>query len=113
MGHASSSYLLQVSEFNGTYKNKYKPGGRGIKYTKWMTIDGRMQLVDAKAMWLDYYSKKDPAKITRYRVRFKGKTVISHQGRVYEQCSNTYSNGDPCETWMRYVETLAGCEELV
>lgn len=110
MGHASSTYLLQVSEFNGTYKNKFKSGGRGIKYTKWMTIDGRMQLADAKALWLEKHAAKDPAKITRYRVRFKGQTVISHQGRVYEM----YTGGlGDTEKWMKYVDTLPGCEDLI
>ncbi len=106
MGHASSSYLLQVSEFNGTYNNCYKPGGRGIKYTKWMTIDGRMQLADAKALWLEKHAQKDPAKITRYRVRFKGQTVINHQGRVYQ--AEMALGGH--QIHMRYVETLPGME---
>jgi|SRR5271166_1928422 len=109
MGHASSSYLLQVSEFNGTYKNKFKSGGRGIKYTKWVTVDGRMSLADAKELWLSHLLKHDPAKITRYRVRFKGQTVISHQGRVYEK----YTNADATQSWMTFVETLPGCEDLI
>jgi hypothetical protein len=109
MGHASSSYLLQVSEFSGTYKNPFKPGGHGIKYTKWVTIDGSMILVDAKVKWLDYHSKKDPAKVTRYRVRFMGKTVISHQGRVYK--AELALGGR--QTHMRYIETLPGCEALI
>jgi hypothetical protein len=113
MGHASSSYLLQVSEFSGTYKNPFKPGGRGIKYTKWVTIDGSMILVDAKVKWLDYHSKKDPAKVTRYRVRFKGQTVITHQGRVYQQRSDKSRDGSVTASWMEYVETLPGCEELI
>jgi hypothetical protein len=58
----------------------------------------------------NYHLKADPAKVTRYRVRFKGQTVISHQGRVYEM----YTGGlGGKEKWMRYIETLEGCEELV
>jgi hypothetical protein len=92
MGHASSSYWLQVSEFAGTYDNPYKPGGRGIKYTKWKTIDGRWAgiggIKEAKVMWLEHYRQRDLAKITKLRVRYRGKTVIDHQGHVYEQRKN-------------------------
>jgi hypothetical protein len=85
MGHASSSYWLQISEYAGTYSNPYKRGGKGRKFTKWKTVDGRTYLHDAKKMWLEYYQQKDPAKLTKFRVRYKGQTVITHQGRVYEQ----------------------------
>ena len=108
MGHASSSYLIQVSEFGGTYSNPYKQGGKGIKYTPWKTIDGRSllnagaNLSEVKKAWLEYNSKKDPAKITRYRVTYKGKTIIDHQGRVYEE----YTQPGTGDTWMRFVEEL-------
>ena len=105
MGHASSTFLLQVSEFDRLYKNPYKQGGRGIKYTKWKTIDGRMFLKDAKEMWLEYFRQKDPAKLTKYRVRYKGQTVISNEGRVYERVTAPGTNGKG-EGWMRFVEEL-------
>jgi hypothetical protein len=111
MGHASSTYLLQVSEFNGTYKNPFKSGGRGIKYTKWRTVGGMASgaaMHEVKKMWLDAFASIDPAKIMRYRVRYKGQTIISHQGRVYKQY--TPEIGKP---WMTFVETLPGCEELI
>jgi hypothetical protein len=112
MGHASSTYLLQVSEFGGTYKNPFKSGGRGIKYTKWQTIDGRPSgatMDSVKQMWKAYHDGRDPAKITRYRVRYKGQTVISHQGRVYQ--AEMALGGR--QIHMRYVETIKGCEELI
>jgi hypothetical protein len=108
MGHASSTYLLQVSEFNGTYKNRFKAGGRGIKYTKWQTIGGRpsgASMDEVKAMWKEAFDAKDPAKITRYRVQFKGQTIITHQGRVYA--------ADLAFGGRRYVGTIEGCEELI
>jgi len=106
MGHASSTFLLQVSGFNGTYDNPYKRGGRGVRYTKWKTVDGRMFLIDAKKMWLEYNSGKDPATVLRYRVRYKGQTVIDHQGRVYERVTAPGTNGRG-EGWMRFVGELA------
>jgi hypothetical protein len=102
MGHASSSYLLQVSEYAGTYSNPFKPNGKGMRFTKWKTVDGRSEgiggIKGAKEMWLEHFRQRDPAKLTKFRVQYRGKTVISHQGRVYEQ------RGDG----MYFVEDLLG-----
>jgi hypothetical protein len=107
MGHASSSYLIQESHFNGFYHNPFKHRQQGLKFTKWITVDGRLNLVDAKAAWLEAHAGRDQKQVQRFRVTFKGKTVIDPRGRVYEQKSD--SGG---YKWMAYVETLPGCEEL-
>ena len=107
MGHASSSYLMQESHFNGFYYNPFKHQQRGLKYTKWITVDGRLSLADAKTMWLEAHAGRNEKQVQSYRVTFKGKTVIDPRGRVYEQKQD--SDGGK---WMGYVETLPGCEEL-
>jgi hypothetical protein len=30
-------FLLQTSKNDGTYRNPYKPGGYGIRYSPWVT----------------------------------------------------------------------------
>ena len=103
MGHVRHSFLIQHSEFNGTYKNPFKFRGRGIKYTKWRTIDMRSFLGDAKVRFLELMKERDPAKIQRYRVRYKNQTVITPAGRVYERLSLD-------SKYLKYVETLPGME---
>lgn len=110
MGHATSTYLLQTSQFSGTYRNPFKSGGRGVKYTKWITVGGRpsgASFDEVKAMFLEAHNGRDQKQLQRYRVTFKGKSVIDPRGRVYEVKQD--SDGTK---WMGYVETLPGCEEL-
>lgn len=86
MGQAVSNFLLQVSEFAGTYSNPFKRGGKGVKFTKWRTI-GTIAPHDVKAaknLWKDSYNQRDSAKLERFRVTYKGKTLINPEGRVYE-----------------------------
>jgi hypothetical protein len=113
MGHATSSYLLQTSQYGGTYRNPFKQGGKGVKYTKWVTVNGRPSgatMDEVKAMWQEAYAKRNESQLQRFRVTFKGKTVIDQRGRVYEKYTQPGEGG---ETWMRYVETLPGMEDAV
>jgi hypothetical protein len=103
MGHIPSLYLIQSCEFDRFYSNPMKRGGRGLKFTKWRTIDMRNTLPEAKAMWKEYFTQQDPAKVTKFRVRFKNKTVINPEGRVYEE----YTQPGTGDKWMRFVEDLA------
>jgi hypothetical protein len=106
MGHASSSFLLQQQEFDRTYSNPYKQGGKGIKYTKWRTVSGFSHisggLEAAKKWWKESYEQRDPAKLTRFRVQYKGKTVINPEGRVYQ--AELALGGR--QIHMRFVEAL-------
>jgi hypothetical protein len=101
MGHASSSWWLQSSEYNGTYRNKFKRGGRGVRWTPWKTVDGRCEVTGgmdgAKKMWLEAHQQRDPAKLTRFRVRYKGKVVVNEDGNVYAIEEGRY---------LRFVESL-------
>lgn len=111
MGHASASYLLQESHFGGFYRNPFKHQQRGIKYTKWNTSSGRpsgASMDEVKAMWLEAHAGRDQKQIQRYRVTFKGKTVIDPRGRVYEQKQDSEGT-----KWMAFVETLPGCDDLI
>jgi len=88
MGHIPSLYLIQISEYAGTYKNPFKLGGRGVKWSKWKTIDMRNFLDEAKTSWKAYNAAKQPTQ--RYRVLYQRKTVINPEGRVYEKRADGY-----------------------
>lgn len=110
MGKATSNYLLQESHFDGFYYNRYKFQGKGLKFTKWVTVGGRpsgASDADVKAMFLEAHNARDTKKVQRYRVTFKGKAVISPRGRCYDIVIINDSKPE-----LRYKETLPGCEEL-
>ena len=90
-------FLLQSSYCDGTYRNPFKRGGVGYRFSKWKTVDAFNTFEEAKAAFLNFKLNG----MTRRRVSVGGKIVINPEGRVYEIVEEpviTYSSGDTGRT---------------
>jgi hypothetical protein len=103
-----ANYLIQTNHFVGYYKNPFKPQGRGLKFSKWVTVDAASDMGHAKAQFLDLYAKRDQTKLEHVRCTYLGKVVINQSGRVYEPKQDADGT-----KWMGYVETLPGMEDVI
>lgn len=73
-------FLLQSSYCDGTYRNPFKRGGVGMRFSKWRTVDAFNSFEEAKEAFLNFKLNG----MTRRRVSVGGKVVINPEGRVYE-----------------------------
>jgi hypothetical protein len=79
--HNGAKFLLQTSHCEGTYNNRYKRGGQGLRYSKWKTVSKHATLEEAKQAWTNF--KLDGMK--RRRVTQAAKVLVNELGRIYER----------------------------
>lgn len=100
-------FLIQTHKFSGYYKNPFKMGGKGIKFTPWKTVAAVGNQQEAETMWEGLQAGRNVGQLEHFRVMYKGAVVVNHRGCVYEQIAT-----DGKQTWGRFVKKLQGAEEL-
>lgn len=100
-------FLLQQHQFGGYYRNRFKPNGKGVKFTQWTTVRTADDQRQAELLWEEFQSRRNAGQLEHYRVIYKGKVVVSDRGNVYEQVAT-----DGKQTWGRFVKKLEGAEQL-
>jgi hypothetical protein len=91
--------------FGGYYINRFKQGGRGVKFTKWTTVRSADDQRQAELLWEEFNLRRNKGLLERYRVTYKGKVVVNDRGSVYETVK------DDSAVWV-FVKKLEGAEEL-
>jgi len=99
-------FLLQESHYAGTYSNPFKYQGKGVKYSKWVTVRAAIDQRQAELLWQEFQERRDQKQLQRYRVVFGGKVIVNPRGSVY--ASELALGGQV--THMRFVKKLPGGE---
>ncbi len=101
-------YLLQVHQFAGHYRNKFKPNGQGNRFTKWVTVRDADDRRQAELLWEEFNARRNKGLLEHHRVTYRGKVVVNERGSVYDLVKDAYTG-----TLGRYfVKKLEGAEEL-
>lgn len=98
-----AKFLLQTSTNAGTYRNPFKSGGYGIRYSPWKTE----QKLDTMEQAKDAFRNFNQSGLKRRRIVQDGRVMINAEGRVFE--IDEYWADSACTHKMkglRYVETI-------
>ena len=100
-----AKFLLQSSACAGTYRNPFKEGGTGLRFTPWRTVGKHNTLEEAKQAWLTFNASVG---MRRRRIVHKSKVLVNDEGRMYELREFPSAISDLKTLGLVYVGNIGG-----